>query len=436
MGLLSTAMKAELDKSPSSVFPLFSFTVGATTYRYSDVGGIVSSVGLYEPKVLTWGTITRGVTLRQNAVEFASLQVAIDDTDEAFTRLVEGSSRHSVRGASCTLTLASPNVPAVDWFTGYTGRVDSYSQQGPLAWLITASPNDLPLQRESLPKKKIDTSDWPNAAVAARGLDVPILYGTISSANVGNAGAITCAYVDQSGFRYLVCAGRAKAVSMVYKDGAPVASSAYSVTYPLVNGRRYTLIDFTSSQGTSTITCDAQGYESVGDGTGTLITDPPTVLKHVIVNWIYGDYKDGAWLADATAPVDTTSFGTTFFSDRGVQASLYIDSRRRGQDVVNDVLKSFEARAYWLSNGKIAFALEDFTSWSYASTVIRQTDILGDPPGWSLGYETTNLVDAVTASWASTPVGGYQQTLRVADLRTGEQAPEEIELPFSPAFLL
>lgn len=436
MGLLSANMKAELERSPALVYPIFAFTVGATTYRYSDVGGMVAGVGLYEPKVLSWGTITRGVTLRQNAVEFASLQITIDDTDQTFTRLVEGSSRHSVRGASCTLTLASPNVPSADWFTGYTGRLDSYSQPGPLTWLLTASPNDLPLQRESVPKKKIDTSDWPSSALAARGLDVPILYGTVSSANVGNNGAIVCPYVDQSGFRYLVCAGRAKAVNTVYKDGVPQSASGYTITYPVVNGRRYTLIDFTTTQGTSTITCDAQGYESVGDGTGTLLTDPATILKHLLVNWIYGDYKDGAWLADATAPVDTTSFGTTFFSDREVQASLYIDSRRRGQDVVNDILKSFEARAYWLSNGKIAFAIEDFTSWAYASTVIRQTDLLGEPAAWNLTYDTANIVDSVTAQWASVPNGGYQQTLRVADLRTGEQAPEEIELPASPAFLL
>lgn len=436
MGLLSAAMLAELQKGRPEVFPLFSFTVGATTYRYADVGGMVASTGLYESKVLSWGAITRGVTLRQNAVEFASLQLTIDDTDQAFTRLVEGSARHSVRGAACTLTLASPNVSSVDWFTGYTGRIDSYAQQGALSWLITASPNDLPLQRESVPKKKIDTSDWPNAALAARGLDVPILYGTISSANVGNNGAVACPYVDQSGFRYLVCAGRAKAVTGVYKDGALVASSGYSITYPLVNGRRYTLIDFTTTQGTSAITCDAQGYESVGDGTGTLITDPPTVLKHLLVNWIYGDYKDGAWLSDSTAPVDTTSFGTTFFSDRSAQASLYIATRRRGQDIVNDVLKSFEARAYWLSNGKIAFAVEDFTAWAYASTIIRQTDIMGDPPGWGLTYDTANLLDSVTAQWSSVPNGGYQQSLRVADLRTSEQAPEEIELPVSPAFLL
>jgi hypothetical protein len=431
MGRLSTAMLAELQKATPEVFPLFSFTVGATTYRYASIGAIQSSVGLYEPRVLWWGTITRGVTLRQNAVEFATLELAIDDTDQTFTKLVEGSARHSVRGAACSCVLASPNVSSADWFTGYSGRIDSYQQTSPLAWTIAASPNDLPLQRESVPKWRVNSSDWPSSALDVRDLDVPILYGTVSSANVTNDGAISCLYVDQSGYRYLVCAGRAKSVDTVYKDGVAQAASNYAITYPLVNGRRCTLIDFTSSQGTSSITCDARGYETVGDGTGTLITDPPTILKHLLVNWIYGDYKDGAWFADSTAPVDTTSFGTTYFSDRSVQASLYLDKKRRGQDVVNDFLKSFEARAYWLSNGKVAFAVEDFTLWAYPTTVLRQDET----DGWGLSYSPANLVDRVEAKWSNVN-GGYQQVLRVADLRTGEVAPESLELPYSAAFLV
>lgn len=434
MGLLSASLKTELQKQNPEFAFLFEFVVGATTYRYSDMGH-PTAAGLYESKVLSWGgSISRGVTLRENALELSNVEIVLDDTDQALTTLLEGASRHSVRGATATIYLASRNVAAGNWLTLYAGRIETYSQPSPLMWSFQLSPFDLPLSRESVPKARINASDWPTSTLDVRDLPAPILYGRISSASGANNGAIPCHYVDSGGFRYLVAAGWLKAVDTVYKDGTPVAASGYTITHPTVNGRVYTLVDFTTTQGTSVITCDAQGYETVGDGTGTLITDPAVIAKHVLVNWIWGDYKAGAWLADATAPVDTTSFGTTFFADRGYQSSVYVSSaKRRGLDVVNDFLKSFEARACWTPAGKVALKIEDFTSWAYVTDLVLRED---EVQGWSLGYPVGNLVDEVEAQYAQTPTGGYTQTLKVKDLGTGEDAPESVELPYSAAFFL
>lgn len=434
MGLLSAALKAELKKKVPEVAFLFSFTVGGTTYRYSDAGR-KSADGLYEPKVMSWGgAISRGVNLKDNTLELQNVQILLSDTDQTLTALLCGALGHSVRGAAAALVVASPNVAEADWFTLYSGRIDTFGQPSPLMWGFQLSPQDLPLRRESIPKPKISAADFPSSAIAVRDLPTPLLYGVVSSANGANDGAIPCHYVDSGGFRYLVCAGWAKAVDTVYKDGVPVAASAYTVTHPTINGRVYTLIDFTATQGTSTITCDAQGYESVGDGTGTLITDPATVAKHLLVNWIYGDYKAGPWLSDATAPVDAASFATTFFSDRGYQASVYIStSKRRGLNVVNDILLSFEAKACWTTAGRIALKVEDFTSWAYVDDLVLHEDEISD---YSMDYPTANLVDSIDAQYGQTPTGGYQQALAVKDLGTGESAPEAIELPYSPAFFL
>jgi len=434
VGLLSASLKTELQKQNPEFAFLFEFTVGAITYRYSDMGR-PAVAGLYEAKVLSWGgSISRGVNLRENSLELSNVEIVLDDTDQALTTLLEGGSRHSVRGATATIYLASRNVAAANWLTVYAGRIETYSRPSPLMWSFQLSPLDLPLQRESVPKARISASDWPASALAVRDLPVPILYGRISSANGANNGAVPCHYVDSGGFRYLVAGGWLKAIDTVYKDGTPVAAADYTVTHPTVNGRVYTPIDFTATQGTSVITCDAQGYEATGDGTGTLITDPAAIGIHVLTNWIYGDYKAGAWLAASTAPVDTTSWGTTFFSDRGYQASLYISSAKRtGLAVVNDLLKSFEAKACWTTAGKIALKVEDFTSWAYVTDLILRED---EMQGWSLGYPVGNLIDEVEAQYALTPTGGYQQTLKVKDLGTGENAPEALDLPYTSAVFL
>jgi hypothetical protein len=44
------------------------------------------------------------------------------------------------------------------------------------------------------------------------------------------------------------------------------------------------------------------GIESVGDGTGTLLTDAFAQYRHCLQNWIVGDYQSGAWLPTPTFP--------------------------------------------------------------------------------------------------------------------------------------
>lgn len=432
MGRLSANMLAELKKPNPVAFPIFYFTHNSVTYRYSETGLIQSGVGLYEPRVTAWGAITRGVSQRQNSLEFGTTSVTLQDEDQMLTKLIFGPYGNSFRNSPAVIQLVSPNVGSSDWFTGYSGRIDSYAQDGPLSWTLSLSPNDLPLQRESLPKARITASDWPNSPVSVRDEYAPILYGNIASANVSNTGAVVCPFVDQGGFRYMVAAGWMKAVDTVYVAGVPTAASNYTIEHPLVNGRRYTIIKFNASQGQSQITADVRGCETAGDGSGTLIEDPPTILKHVIVNWIYGDWKTGSWLADSTAPVDTTSFGTTYFSDRGIKACLYVNKKRRGQDVVNDMLKSMEAKAYWLANGKVAFAIDDFSAWSYPTNVFKADEMNPAP----IAYAANQLIDSVEGQWMNFPNGGYQMTLRVADLRSGETAPEQVGMPFAAAFLL
>jgi hypothetical protein len=239
--------------------------------------------------------------------------------------------------------------------------------------------------------------------------------------------------VDSTDYRYLVCVGYAKAIDAVYKDGVLVATSAYSVVRSIVNGRLYTLIDFTSTQGSSDITCDAQGYETVGDGTGSLIEDPPDMLKHLLDNFVYADYTSGTWLS-GDAPVDTSSFATTFFSGRGYKASAYIAEKRKAIDIITDFLTSFEAKAYWTPDGEIALAVENFNAFSYETTnVLREGDLLNVQSSWP----SADVVDEIRANYAYNPVlGDFGQQLRVIDRSTGEDAPEDLDLPYSPSFVL
>ena len=74
--------------------------------------------------------------------------------------------------------------------------------------------------------------------------------------------------------------------------------SGWSATVVEVNGRGYTLIDFTTDQGTATITCDVTGLESAGDGSGTVVTNPATIWAMWLSNFVFADYTGvGGWLS-------------------------------------------------------------------------------------------------------------------------------------------
>jgi hypothetical protein len=429
VGQLSTNLLAALQKGGKPI-RIVDLTLPTGTMRYAEAPLIAS--GVYSDRVLGWGPLRRGVNLRVSSLDPFETEFTLADTDQQLAKVIEGSSGHQVRNSAATIKLAAEGIASADWMTLFSGRIESYQQPGPLSWTITLRPTDLPLNRESCPKAIITRSDWPNCLADMVGQRAPIVYGKHNSASGTNAGAVPLLTVDTLAFRYLVCVGRAKAVDVVYADGVPV--TGWTASYPQVNGRQYTVVTFATSQADAAISADVQGYDATGDGSGSLLEDPATVLKHLLVNFIYGDWKSGAWLADATAPVDTTSFATTYFSDRGYKVSKRIARVRKGVDLVNEFLSSLEARACWTWGGKIMLRVEDpaVTSIYATGLLLKMPDLVG----WNFTYGTGTLIDRVDADWAFDETADtYMQALQARDVSLTEEAPDSVSLPWSPSFV-
>ncbi|MEY2669499.1 MAG: hypothetical protein RJA59_2137 [Pseudomonadota bacterium] len=430
MGQLSANLLAALQKPQAKAVRILELTLPTGTYRYSSTP--LLSGGVYSDRVLGWGPLERGVA-KQPSLDPFETEVTLADTDQQLSKLIESSTGHLVRNSAAVIKLACEGLASGDWFTLFSGRIEAYQQAGPLSWTVRLRPQDLPLNRESCPKPVINRSDWPNCPAENVGLRAPIIYGKHDSVSGTNAGAVPLILVDPLAFRYLVCAGHTKAVHRVYSDGVPVAG--WSAEYRTVNGRLYTCVTFTTSQDDAGVSADVEGLESTGDGTGTLLEDPPTVLKHLLVNWIYGDWKSGAWLADSTAPVDTTTFATTFFSARGYSCSRRFSRVRKGIDHVNEFLSSLEAKATWTWGGRIALLVENpAVSSIYATGLVLDGR---DVQGWGLDYPTGTLIDRVDGDWLYDENADlYVQALQVRDVSLSEEAPDSVSLPWSPSYVV
>lgn len=435
--LLGYEMRQELSKGQGAAwFVVLDVALPASTARYSFVGTAAATLGQYDGRLLELGSFVRSMSDRSFQMESLEEDCLVDDTSNVLAAAVFGANGKSVRGSVVTLRLGSPNVASSGWFVVFQGVLDQYRMERPHVWRLVLRPNDLPLRRR-YPKPMISAADWPNAPDASLAQYGPLIYGAHDARTTTSTGAVPCVYVDDVGFRYLVCWGRAKSVDSVYKDGV-LQSSGYTVTYPVVGGRVCTVIDFTSTMGNSAITADVQGYETVGDGSGTLITNPADQLKHELVNWVYGDYKSGAWLSSTGVPLNLAAFTQTglFFRAFGhVGSRRVFGEQLTGLETLAEWASSWQTSLFWSNLGGLTPRVFDYRALSlYPDERWARGDRSPYEPNFRPDWE--GLIDRVTLEYFYQHAASkYQRTLEVRDpTSTLPDAPDSLPLPWSAAY--
>jgi hypothetical protein len=440
-GLLSSAMLTELRANGKTVVPILRLYFTAGTRSYSDVGMASATLGTIDGRVIEWGALERSVSDRDNQLTLNTATVQIEDTDASFSSLLEDANAGTMRGTRAVILLTSPNVAPADWATLFDGYLANWSMTGLFQWTLEISPKDQPLMNPSFPKTPILAIDWPSVGDRTLyGEYVPIIYGIHDSRGSSDTGMVPTLYVDRLGFRYLVAQGWVT-VDRVYVDGIQTGSG-FSITRPTINGRLFTLIDFTADQGDAEITADVQGYESQGDGGGTLLTGVDC-LQHCLVNFVYGDYQGGNWASVGTVPINTTAFtaAQTFLTDMGwdqVSRRFGGTDKTSGMELIGDFCKSLQLMAFFTRDGLISVAADDH----------RTTTLWYDEPRWlrydqyevgdsfRLDYDRDSIIDRLSIQYIYSEADGkFVQTLEVRDFSLTEENADELLLTWSNASL-
>ena len=387
---------------------------------YSDRGVAVTGIHGYVGKVLSWNSIERSVSEHDNALSRPEFVVVIDDNDKDFAHLIEGGSGHQVRRSAARFKLYGSGLVA---WTEFSGKLDTWEQQSPHAYVLSLRQDDIPLEKK-FPKYRLTQFDWPHADSTAIAQYAPIVFGVHDSNADTNEGMLPTYHIDTSGYRHLVSIGYVN-VRRVYGDGTLISSGDYSITHPTVNGTDVTLVDFSAdTYEDQVITVDCDGYDTDGDGGGTVIENPVTQLEYLLENFVYGDYRSGSWFTSA-APIADTEFTTAKdFADReGYEGAIYVAGDQiKGRDFVNAWLTSWDARAYWTRYGNIAPLFLDHAI----------TDIYKSGDSWirwerhEAGFSQRNNVDGITSRIAVRYVknsvdGQLKQTIEVRDLSIDEE---------------
>jgi hypothetical protein len=357
---MSAPMITECRLEKPRLYHTVDLALAGGTRLWSDTDIASDTLGLYRQKVLDWGGDLALYDVADLNYSIVPIELAptVADADKDLSNYLESSNADTLvlSPPAVTIKLISPNVTPANWFTLFTGIFVKWGFPTPGRVKLYFRTNTIKL--EAPYGRLLAPGDFPFADPSARAQIAPMVYGTHDSG--GEKGQIPSLLVDVNRNWFLLSVGWLKSVDRVYVGG--VQQSAFTILHPIVNGRVYTVVSFTSTP-TGDVTADVTGYETNGDGTGTLIDNPADVIKHFLVNWVYGDYMSGAWLADATAPVDTAEFAiaNAFLARYSHKASKYLDGNGEQQalDVLNEWCLSFLCRVGWTNLGKIAIVFED-----------------------------------------------------------------------------
>jgi hypothetical protein len=433
-------MFTELSKGITSpgapeVYRIFELTApDATTKRWATSGLASAARGLVEGRVESVSGVSRSIDPLTPNVQITEVSVGILDTDRTFAALVHNY-RSSLRRSVAKLVLISPNVADASAFTQFSGILEDWTQDSPFRWTLRLRLDDRPLARGIMPKPgwAIAETEWPNAHADAVGKFPAIVYGIHDSRGTTAAGMLPTLYVDTSGFRYLVSVGHISSVDRVYKDNIEVVSG-WAITKVKINGKLYTLVDFTSTQGSSVITVDAQGLTSATDGTGTVYTNPSDQLKHLLVNFGFGNWRsESSWVSDSSYPVSTTLFSAfaTYCTDMGFEGSMYIGTdgaQENVLEVVQQWCESWDAKLVATNDGKFGPVFLDHRA---PSSLYFDAPWIRDPQALSFGaaYSAMDAVREINLTYCHNEAQGKNLlSLKVADLSRWYDSSENLDL--------
>lgn len=325
------------------------------------------------------------------------------------------------------IRLVSPRLPRDGWFTVFRGAVDRWSQSDRLTVTLTLRAGSPALGR-FFPAFAVREQDYPEADPQAVGQYLPLLYGRHNSAGVTGTGFVPTLSVGPRA--YLVCLGRAKQVLAVYRDGSIVTD--YQVSHPVRGGKTVTEVVFNADQGDAAITVDAEGYESVGDGSGDLVVNPAHQLRHLLSNFVLATYQRGPWLP-ASPFLDGQSFEATadFLAASRLHGARHLGGeQRRGLDVLEEWCDSFFVKPFLTAEGRLAIRPLDHrkTTPFLDDPWLREEDISGFEPI----TDPLSLVRRISAQYLLGSVDGkYFRTLEVADLSVpAEEGTRNLQMPW------
>jgi hypothetical protein len=447
-GLLSAGMKTQAATPAHGIVVGWEIDLPSGTVRWATTGIHSASRGFFEGRIAQAGQLHRAISYIRPCLELPQVEIVAEDQDQFFAKKVAaGEPMEDV--AARMYFLHETVAPSLYG----TFRLIGWKRATSTRWLLTLDMAPLALL-SSIAGPTMTPGLFPHADAANMNRAAPVVLGFQDSAGQENKGAIPCLLVknDANPFRYLYSFGYAFP-NRVYQDDSRLATSQYSITHPTIGGFVWTFVEFTTTRGTSRIAADGVGLETVGDGTGTILTRPYEILQHLMANFAYTHNSGVAWvLAGAmdALGIDTNSFAEADLkvaNSRKYRAAVYISEPTSMLQLINSWCDSFQIPAMLGVDGKIKlrpFLYNTFRVQGQAVSSISQVPAIeqGDDTGWpdaptlAVDFSVDSRVNrAIISAGKMVATGTELATIEVQDKLAKDSAVEQLTAEWGPALL-
>lgn len=440
-GLLRPAMKRALESAYVAgawlvELDLPSPDVGGSvsTVRGSLTGTAAAGIGGYLPKVRSISRIPMGIAFTTSGAESQEVTVDWEDTDFAIAAIMEGPNGDDVIGSAMRIRYAVQGLPEADWHTRFAGVIRAREHiSESLTWRLRAGSDDRRFTMGEIPRVRITTSDFPNAPDDFEETAAPLIFGVWDSAGVSNKGAVPTIYVDTVEHRYLVCHGNLFEVTRVYKDGVLLLGSAWTRVTTTINGKQFTLIDFTTDQGASIITADVKGFSNLS---GIPFERPIETLYTLLQNFVIADGSGGITTVFPPALMNNRAIEELrdFYEDEfDLLAAKHISDVRKPDSYISDFLDTWNYRAYWGHDGRLVIKPFDHrgTAIYIDDPWVRGSE---DATGLKFIYEDKDKVDRILVGFLQDVVlGRTVESLEVREPVEDTNIAESFEMTWGAA---
>lgn len=421
------------------------------TERYSREG-FVSPVGLFEPRISDFGSVTYEQSDPEGNMQSPTCSFRLLDPDNRILQNIVAGVQYIDARVDITLS----NGPFL-----FSGRISDFQPGDQFSWQVGCRPRDRALSNNA-PSTVFALQDFPNMDRSLIGKTIPWAWGTYDSAGVGgDRGAVPTFYVNTATFTYLVAFGWVT-VMRVYKDKANVAvGGGWTVLHTVINGRRYTLIDWAANQGTSEITADIFGYlrdPNQKPSTGLIDTQQPQnaakqpiqeageMAVHVLTNLLLSENQTGVFTNVAHPDIDAAAFAaidTAITNTIPYRFCPYFNQQFTGYAALNEMSKMMGWVLFWNELGQISVA----SPWGEPNAGTISTPWVredGDVLDVRRAFQAKDKVARIVGSYGQNPAdaGASTGTTRqgTAHALSGKALPDgsgelNITSQFAPAFV-